>query len=149
MIPVGLLLHFNNIVHRGESVAEHASEIASHLQTPGRLLIGRCLEGAGAHDPQIMYAYIGFLDMYDSYHPSPPTPRTGSMVFSLTPTHKMYAAQKQEIHLNMEVKLDPNEVSQDTKSGIMEIPDGKNLLEVEIESMSLGRMIGAFELWMM
>jgi hypothetical protein len=71
------------------------------------------------------------------------------MVFSLTPTHKMYAAQKQEIHLNINVKLDPNEASQDTQSGIMEIPDGKSLLEVEIESMLPEHMIGAFELWTM
>lgn len=87
--------------------------------------------------------------MYDDYLSSPVAPRTGSMVFSLTPTHKMYAAQKQEIHLNIDVKLDPNEVSQHAQSGIMEIPDGKSLLEVEIESMSLERMIGAFELWKM
>ncbi|KAH4236902.1 hypothetical protein HBH69_094720 [Parastagonospora nodorum] len=149
VIPVGLVLHFNNITYRGEFVAEHASQIASHLQTPGRLLIGRCLDGASAHDPQIICAYTGFPDMYDGYLSSTVAPRSGSMVFSLTPTHEMYAAEKQEIQLNIGVKADPNEVSQDEQAGIMEIPDGKCLLEVEIGSLSLERLIGAFELWTM
>jgi hypothetical protein len=149
VIPVGLVLHFNNIIYRGETVAEHASQIASHLQTPGRLLIGRCLDGASAHDPQIICAYTGFPDTYDGYLSSPVAPRSGSMVFSLAPTHEMYAAQKQEIQFNIGVKADPNEVSQDAQAGIMEIPDGKCLLEVEIGSLSLERLIGAFELWTM
>jgi hypothetical protein len=146
---VGLVLHFNTIIYRGESVAEHASQIAGHLQTPGRLLVGRCLDGASAHDLQIICAYTGFPDMYDGYLCSPVALRSGSMVFSLTPTHKMYAAQKQKLRLNIGVKADPNEVSQDAQSGIMEIPEGQSLLEVEIRSMSLERLIGAFEIWSM
>jgi hypothetical protein len=126
-------------------VAENANQITSHLQAPGRLLVGQCSNDAS----RMICAYTGVPDRYRGYIHDPVASRTGSVVFSLAPTHKVFAAQKQEVRLNISVEVDPDEVSQDEELGIRDIQDRSGLLEVEIGDSTLERAIREFEIWTM
>lgn len=53
------------------------------------------------------------------------------------------------MHPNIDVEINPMEASQDVQLGIVEVQDGANLLDVEIGSSTLGRMIAGFEIWEM
>jgi hypothetical protein len=155
IMPAGMVLHFNVICPYGESAVEHVSHITSHLQNPGRLLVGKCTGRTKSdiyEQPEIICVYSGVPEelKYCNCGSDPIALRTGSVIFSLSPVHKVYAAQRQDTHSNIDVETNPmEEASQDTQLGILEIKSGMNLLDVKIGSSTLGRMIGAFEIWEM
>jgi hypothetical protein len=154
VMPASMILQFNAIRLRGESAVEHVSQIECHLQNPGRLLVGKCTGRTKSdidEQPGIICVYTGVPEDYKYCNRgnNPIALRTGSVIFSVFPIHKVYAAQRQDMHQIMDVETGSADTSQDTQLGIMEIKAGMNLLDVAIGSSTLGRMIGAFEIWEM
>lgn len=152
IMPAGMVLRLKAICLHGEFGAIHVSHITSHLQNPGRLLVGRCVgrtRSGTDEQPEIICVHTGVPEEYNyrRWAHDPIALRTGPVIFSLSPTQKVYAAQRQDTLPNTDDEIDPMDALQDVQLGIAEIKDGVNLLDVEIGSSTLGRMIGAFEIW--
>jgi hypothetical protein len=154
IMPASMVLQFNVICLHGESAAQRVSHITSHLHNPGRLLVGKCASRTGSdivEQADIICVYTGVPEehKYCNGGFDPIALRTGSVIFSLSPVHKVYAAQRQDNRRDIDGEIDLMEASQDAQLGILEIKAGMNLLDVELGSSTLERMIGAFEIWEM
>jgi hypothetical protein len=136
-IPADLTLHFKDILFHGKFAAEHTNEITIHLQTPGRLLVGKCSSRAMN---EVLCIYTGAPHELRAHIHDPVAFRDGCVVFGLSPIHKVY--QPRARHNGRDNVVPRTELVQTALYG-------KGLLEVEIESPMLEGAIDSFEIWTM
>jgi hypothetical protein len=129
ILPSGLTLQFKGIQLQEVNANDHANEVESMLQAPGRLLVSRYSNRAASIGSQIICLYTGVPEALRIHLLDRRALPDGLVGFSLSPVHSVF--EKTYMHL------------------AMHITGGRGFYNMMAKSFGVGGEIEAFEIWTM
>lgn len=144
-------MHFQDIIFQERPAADHAGQILTLLQDPGRLFL---IKGSNRSKPTsnqdstVMCVYTATPKMFSNHLLSPGAWRDSCVVFSLSPAHIVYhPTQQHDTDSNLEIREEFDGLSLGVGSLKLRLTDGLRLLKVENGSSAFENNVEALEIW--